>query len=176
VSEASGEKGPWGSRDTGTERDALGEASSLEARIRRLEDRDAIHQIFVDYGHCLDFGDFDAYAKLFAEDGEVMLGPLGRARGRDAIRALMEKVLAGGVGSSYHIISNPIVKLDGDTATSEVTWAVVARDEKGLPTLTMLGRHLDRLVREEGSWKIAERRGMIDLPRKLPASAGGDGS
>lgn len=166
VAEASSGKGSSGPKGTGAE------TSSLEQRLRRLEDRDAIHQVFVDYGHALDFGDFEAFAGLFAEDGEVMLGPLGRARGRAAIRDLMEKVLKGGVGSSYHLIGNPIVRLDGDTATSEVTWAVVARGGDGQPRLTMLGRHVDRLVREEGSWRIAERRGVIDLPSKLPESAG----
>ena len=32
-----------------------------EERLQRLEDRDAIHQLFIDYGRYLDAGDFDAY-------------------------------------------------------------------------------------------------------------------
>ena len=54
----------------------------LDARVRRLEDVQAIHQLFIDHGEHLDAGDFDAFAELFAEDGEVLLGPLGRAKGR----------------------------------------------------------------------------------------------
>ena len=79
----------------------------LTTRVQRLEDLLAIHQLFADYGLALDAGDFDAYAALFAEDGEVLLGPMGRAKGPAEIKALMTKTLAGGVGSSFHIISSP---------------------------------------------------------------------
>ena len=51
------------------------------ARLQRLEDLQAIHQLFVDYGAFLDAGDLDGYASLFADDGELLLGPLGRATG-----------------------------------------------------------------------------------------------
>ena len=69
------------------------DAGELAQRVQRLEDLMAIHQLFIDYGRYLDAGDVDAYASLFAEDGEVMLGPLGRARGPAAIKELMGKAL-----------------------------------------------------------------------------------
>ena len=81
--------------------------AQLEACLRRLEDLQAIHQLFIDYGEHLDAGDFDAYAELFAEDGEVLLGPIGRAKGRAEIKALMTSTLADKVGATYHIISSP---------------------------------------------------------------------
>lgn len=151
--------------------------TTLEERLQRLEDRDAIHQIFIDYGRYLDSGDFDSYASLFTEHGEVMLGPMGRAKGRENIRELMRRVLDGRAGSSYHIISSPAVQLDGDWATSEVMWTVVQRDPHGQPRLSMMGRHVDQLVREDGTWRIAQRRGLIDLPQKMdvPASEGSAG-
>ena len=131
--------------------------TSLDERLQRLEDRDAIHQLFVDYGRHLDNGDIDAYAALFTEDGEVLLGPVGRTQGRENIRALMGRVLADRVGSSYHVISSPRVELDGDRATSEVMWTVIQRDPDGKPRLTSLGRHVDQLRRENGVWRIAVR-------------------
>jgi uncharacterized protein (TIGR02246 family) len=144
---------------------------TLEERLQRLEDRDAIHQLFVDYGRHLDAGDIDAYASLFTEDGEVMLGPMGRTQGRENIHALMSRVLDGRVGSTYHLISSPRVALDGDTATSEVMWTVIQRDAEGKPELTSLGRHIDKLRKVDGAWLIAERRGYVDLPQKLPATS-----
>lgn len=142
---------------------------SLEERLQRLEDRDAIHQLFIDYGRHLDAGDIDAYAALFCEDGEVMLGPMGKVKGRQGIHALMSKVLDGKVGSAFHVISSPRVELAGDTATSEVMWTVVQRDPEGKPKLTSMGRHRDQLRRDsDGVWRIAERRGYVDLPAKLP--------
>jgi uncharacterized protein (TIGR02246 family) len=143
-------------------------SDDLAARVQRLEDLMEIHQLFIDYGLALDAGDFDAYSALFAEDGEVLLGPVGRARGRDEIKAMMSKQLAGAAGSSYHIISSPQVRLDGDRATSEVMWTVVTRDAKGAAQLTMIGRHKDQLVRENGRWRIAQRRGYVDIPSAMP--------
>jgi uncharacterized protein (TIGR02246 family) len=144
--------------------------TSIEERLQRLEDRDAIHQLFVDYGRHLDAGNVDAYAQLFTEDGEVMLGPMGRTKGRDNIRALMAKVLDGRVGANLHIISSPSVELHGDEATSEVMWTVIQRDGEGKPKLTSVGRHLDKLRKKDGVWRIAERRGQVDLPAKLPSA------
>jgi uncharacterized protein (TIGR02246 family) len=140
--------------------------TTIEERLQRLEDRDAIHQLFVDYGRHLDAGDLESYVSVFARDGEVLLGPMGRAKGHDEIRALMGRVLAR-AGGSFHIISSPAVELDGDRATSQVMWTVISKDENGKPRLTMLGRHLDDLVREDGAWRISRRRGHIDLPAAM---------
>jgi hypothetical protein len=79
----------------------------------------------------------------------------------------MTKILGGRSGSSFHIISSPTVVLDGDRATSQVMWTVVAREETGEPRLTMIGRHQDDLVREDGRWRFARRRGFVDIPAAL---------
>lgn len=144
-------------------------SDELLARVRRLEDLLAIHQLFIDYGRYLDAGDVDAYASLFAEDGEVLLGPLGRAKGRAAIRELMSKAL-GQPGSSYHIISSPQVALDGERATSSAMWTVIARGPQGAPAVTMIGRHVDELRRERDGWRFVRRKGYVDLPSVLPRS------
>jgi uncharacterized protein (TIGR02246 family) len=136
----------------------------LEQRLQRLEDRDAIHQLFIDYGRHLDAGDWDSYASLFADDGEVLLGPMGRAKGRDNIRELMAKVLTPRLGTAFHIISSPAVTVAGDRAESEVMWTVVERDPDGAPRLTMVGRHRDDLRKVDGRWCIQRRAGFVDLP------------
>jgi uncharacterized protein (TIGR02246 family) len=137
--------------------------STIDDRLRRLEDRDAIHQIFIDYGRHLDQGNWDGYAMLFAEDGEVLLGPMGRAKGRDAIRELMATTLTPGLGRSFHLISSPTVTLDGDSAKAEVMWTVLERRPDGGPVLTMLGKHLDTLSRVDGRWCIQRRAGHVTL-------------
>jgi uncharacterized protein (TIGR02246 family) len=144
--------------------------TSVEERLKRLEDVREIHQLFVDYGAHLDAGRFDEYAALFSEEGEISLGPMGHAKGREAIKELMAGTLAGRVGSSFHIISSPIVQVIGDGATSEVMWSVINRDADGQARLSMCGRHRDRLVREDGRWRFAHRRGFIDIPSAYPES------
>ena len=132
-----------------------------EARLRRLEDLEEIRQLFVDYGYLLDLGDYAAYAQLFAEDGELMLGPFGRAKGRQEIEAMMVRV--GGTGS-LHLITSPMVTLDGDRATARVMWTVINRAGDGAPLLGMVGHHEDELVREAGRWRFRSRRGFVEIP------------
>jgi len=145
----------------------------IEARVRRLEDLLEIQQLFVDYGRHLDAHDFDAYAALFAETGEVLLGPLGRAKGRAEIKALMQRVMGAMASSNYHLVTNPTITLDGDRAHSTVMWSVVDSGPAGAPALTMLGRHVDVLVREDGRWKFEQRKGYIDLPKQFPPGGPG---
>ena len=140
----------------------------LLRRLQRLEDLEAIRQLFVDYGRHLDRGDLDAYVELFAEDGEVLLGPLGRARGRDEIRALMARATASSAGNSWHLITNPVIDLDGDRATSDVMWTVIVPGEDGRPVVSMMGRHRDVLARRDGRWLFQRREGHIDVPRRYP--------
>jgi len=142
---------------------------TLEERLRRLEDIVAIQQLFIDYGLALDAGDLDTYAQLFAAQGTVNLGPIGQATGQAEIKALMAQTLEGLVGSSFHIVSSPQIKLHGDTATSQVMWTVVHRDKNGEPQVTMIGKHHDELIRENGEWKIHSRRGTVDIPSKYRA-------
>ena len=144
-------------------------ADDVDSRLRRLEDLEEIRQLFVDYGRHLDAGDVESYADLFADDGEVLLGPIGRAKGRAAIVELMTKVKARTQTASFHLVTNPVVKLDGHRATSEVLWTVIKPDATGKLEVAMFGRHYDELVRERGRWKILKRRGRIDVPAALPS-------
>jgi len=135
-----------------------------EHRIRRLEDLDEIRQLFIDYGRHLDSGDVESYAALFADEGEVLLGPIGRAKGRAAIVDLMTKVKARTTTPSYHLITSPVIRLAGDHATSEVQWTVIRPDATGKLEVAMFGRHEDELIRERGRWRILKRKGRIDVP------------
>lgn len=149
-----------------TEMQTTENQTALAERLQRLEDLEEIRQLFIDYGHYLDSGNFAAYGELFADEGEVLLGAIGRAKGPTAIEALMRQTMEGARGSSFHIVSNPIIELDGDQATTEVMWTVVARDGKDRASVTMLGRHRDRLTRERGRWRFLRREGFIDVPSR----------
>jgi uncharacterized protein (TIGR02246 family) len=143
------------------------DVDSLVSRLRRLEDLEEIRQLFVDYGRHLDAGDVEAYAELFADEGEILLGPIGRAKGRAAIVELMTKVKERAQTASFHLVTNPIVRLDGDRASGEVLWTVIKPDAAGKLEVAMFGRHYDELVRERGRWRISKRRGRIDVPAAL---------
>ena len=142
--------------------DALKE---LTDRVRRLEDMDQIRQLYVDYGRNLDAEDVKGYASLFSRHAKLRLGRVMRADGPEEI----EKVAAGVIRSgpdgerqSVHVLGSPHVELDGDTATGEAVWVAILRAESGPPTVRV-GRHVDKLVREDGHWRFSERRGFMDI-------------
>jgi hypothetical protein len=76
----------------------------------------------------------------------------------------MRAVRARTATPSFHLITNPIVRLDGDRATSEVLWTVIRPGRDGALEVAMFGRHHDELVRERGRWRFLRRRGAIDVP------------
>jgi uncharacterized protein (TIGR02246 family) len=138
----------------------------LEARLRRLEDVEEIRTLLLEYARCLDAGDYAGYAELFTEDG-VLDAQLGQAKGRDAIRALLEERLGSTADRlrpvAFHLIASPVVEVDGDSATSTVIWAYITHDDDGFPLLLQLGHYRDELAREAGRWRFRRREISRDL-------------
>ena len=166
---------------------------SKKQRIRELEDREQIRQIFVEYAKYLDGGNFAGYASLFSEHG-VLLAQLGEAVGPAAIEKTLEEALGPYIHSdrpaSIHVMNNHRIDIDGDTATTDVIWFYLTVDPDTVPTILQAGRYVDELVRENGQWKIARhdisrifgRSPMMPAPDTLarpadapPATARGPG-
>ena len=141
---------------------------SDEARLQRLEDVAEIERLIMDYARHLDARDLHAYSRLFCADGEWS-GNTGHAQGPDAIQAMLEERLPpnppGPGPTSRHVVSNPVIDVDGDKATASVTWALIRRgDDHDEPELALLGHYDDVLAREEGGWRFKSRRAHIDIP------------
>ena len=136
---------------------AAAQTGPVEARLRALEDKEQIAQLLIDYGRHLDSRDLAAYAALFANDGE-WIGGFGKVAGRANIQAFMEKSLGTGPnrGGSYHIMSNFVIAVKGDTAAAWSRWTFVTPGERGA-TIAQAGRYDDMLVRENGAWKFKRR-------------------
>ncbi len=135
--------------------------ATVEERLRRLEDAEEIRKLLLEYARCLDAADYTAYAGLFTEDGELH-AQLGRAKGREAIAALLDWRLDPDAGApprrpAFHLVGSPSIEVDGDDASSEVVWAYVTHDDDGYPLLLQIGHYRDRLRREDGRWRFARR-------------------
>jgi uncharacterized protein (TIGR02246 family) len=141
--------------------------ADLEARLRRLEDREAIQALFMRYRECLDEKDFGGYAGLFAEEGEFVAA-VGTAKGRAGIQAFVDgmrgSLLTAVAGDDLHIVVNPEIAVDGDRATARSTWIYLVRGEEGEPTLSKVGHYEDELVRDDGEWRFARRFAPMDMP------------
>jgi uncharacterized protein (TIGR02246 family) len=144
------------------------QSSSLETRLQRLEDREQIAQLLVDYGRHLDSRDLAAYAALFAEDGE-WVGGFGTVKGRGNIRTFMEKSLGTGPnrGGSHHVMSNFQITVRGDTATAWSRWTFVVPGDRGA-SISQAGRYDDTFVREKGVWKFQRRVASNDTAPPVP--------
>ncbi|HEY9182012.1 MAG TPA: nuclear transport factor 2 family protein [Gammaproteobacteria bacterium] len=130
-------------------------------------DRQAIEQLLAgDYPHALDSRDFDAYAALFTEDGELSLQgqtAKGRAAIRDFVAALPPEPRV------MHPITNLSYAIDGNTATGGAYWQDIGL-VGGTPGVLVAGRYEDTLRKEGGVWRIATRNIVIEFA-PAPAAA-----
>ena len=136
----------------------LPDAATMESRIRQLEDKEEIERLLLDYGRHLDTRDFAAYGRLFTRDGEWVGGFGTAAGGPGGIQAFMEKAMgtAPNRANSYHLLSNFVIAVSGDTATAWSRWAFVVPGPAGA-VIAQAGRYDDTLVRENGRWRIKRR-------------------
>jgi len=139
--------------------------SSLAARLQRLEDMEEIRTLLLDYGRHLDSRDLAAYSRLFAKDGE-WVGGFGSVQGPAGIQAFMEKNLGTGPNrtNTYHLLTNFVIEVKGDTATAWSRWTFVTPVPDGRPVIAQAGRYDDNLVRENGRWRFKRRVASSDLP------------
>ncbi|MDX2169174.1 MAG: nuclear transport factor 2 family protein [Deltaproteobacteria bacterium] len=128
------------------------------------EHRAAIAALVYAYAERLDAGDLAGVAALFA-DATLRGGRSGRApRGRDAVLALFRGTvrLYDDLPCTKHVITNLVVTLDGDRASSRCAFTVL-QARPGLPLQAILaGRYHDRWQRHGGSWRFAERLVLAD--------------
>lgn len=139
--------------------------TSLEQRLRRVEDELAIRRVLVEYSATQDARDYAGYAALFARNGEWVNGK-NVYKGREAILKMLVDLYGapppGFVNAeSYHISSNPQVDVTGDRATARSRHLLVMRGPGGQPTPMLAGRYEDEFIRENGQWKILRR---VDYP------------
>ena len=96
---------------------------------------------------------------------------MGTVQGPAAIQAFMEKAIPGAnTAHNFHLLSNFVIDVQGDTATAWSRWQFVAPDQDGRPVVAQAGRYDDTLVREDGRWKFKRRVAANDLPLPRPAA------
>ena len=143
---------------------------SVETRLQRFVDKEEIQSVLLEYGRSLDARDFAAYSGLFAADGE-WVGGFGSVKGPANIKAFMEKNMGTGANTTnnYHLLSNFVIKVNGDTATAWSRWAFVQPQQAGGAVIAQAGRYDDTFVREKGQWKFKKRTASNDTGRPTGA-------
>lgn len=137
----------------------------------RIEIERACERIVYNYSRALDRGDMSAAADFFAENGSMSrpMAPDQVIQGRETIRAsLMTRPTTL---LTKHLATNVIIDVESRDAASGISYLTMiattpAGDSKP-PFVSQgplyFGEFKDRYVRENGVWKILERRGSIQM-------------
>ena len=131
---------------------------TLEERVRRLEDKQAIHELVHLYGFVMDERDIPGLDSLFTEDAH--LGSADGVFNADGLETIA-KTYQGRydvLGATHHFIHSVLTRLDEqdpDRATGIVSGhAEVVREGE---TMVVALRYHDVYRRTERGWRIAER-------------------
>jgi len=150
----------------------------IEARLKNVEDIQAIMMLMWDYTFCLDYGDLEGVLDKFMEDAKFQVRMrageqkgllVGRYDGKKNIRALYTAVLPkrDAYPANAHIITNPVVSVQGDKAKGSFYLL------QGGPGGGSQGRYDNEFVRVGGKWKISSFRFTWNyLPEGGPAIEG----
>ena len=118
-----------------------------------------------------DFGAFYTEDAVFDVNGIV-------STGREAIEAFYtdtgdDEEAPAAQGTFHMMISNPVIDVNGDTATAQFMWTgVMNTGIQERPLLFEQGREYDELVKQDGEWRIKKRVVIADsgLPDRYMAT------
>ena len=151
---------------------AAADASSTLADRVAIEDM--VTRYYANFGKqdaADDFGAFYTEDAVFDVNGIV-------SQGREAIETFYadsaeEPDAPAAQGTFHMMISNPVIDVNGDTATAEFMWTgVINSGIQDPPRLLEQGREYDLLVRQDGQWRIKKRVVIADsgLPERYMAT------
>ena len=136
--------------------------SSVEARLRALEDRDAIADLVHEYARLADECEPERVAALFSEDACADFGPgLGAHRGRAAIERFFQGLHV--FARTSHHVSNLQVRFEGDGRARGIAYVLAWHELRGegAKTASAFARYEDEYVRTEAGWRFAARRVLM---------------
>ncbi len=137
--------------------------------IETLLDKQAITEVLYRYARGWDRFDEEAVRSCFHHDS---VHAHGRFKGasQDFVTRGMKAMEA--VKSMSHLITNPMIEMDGDRAIAECSFLAHHRrdaaDGSGEEDMFLKGRYLDIFEKRGGEWKIASRTGLHDFERVVP--------
>ena len=129
-----------------------------------LEDKDAIRETMANYCFHFDGGDIDNWVALFTEDGVFNRGEYGIQNGRAELRAFFTNYpMPDGTPGLMHFISNIVIDVNGDRATSKSYVLVVRPSNDGGLVNGLAGRYEDQLIRSGDRWLFKVRKVTFDF-------------
>jgi 3-phenylpropionate/cinnamic acid dioxygenase small subunit len=120
------------------------------------DDKLAITELLYRYAELIDAGDFDGVGELLGKG--TFMGVEGAAKiGKLFAKTTRRYPEQGNTPRTRHLVLNPIVDVDGDTATARSTFCVVQQTETIALQPIVVGRYADTFARGESGWYFTER-------------------
>lgn len=128
------------------------------------EAHEAIRNLLGTYCEVMDAGDFTALGEMFAD------GRLTDERGRQ-IAAGAEEVtqlwtamvrLYDGSPRTRHLVTGPVIEVDGSTASCRSSFAVLQHQPSGPLIPVAAGRYRDSFTCTDGRWHFTVRQFFLD--------------
>lgn len=123
-----------------------------------VEDRLAIHDLFVRYATALDEGEVETVVGCFTADAALESPAIGVIAGTGAIRAFAGRFAAQrAAGTQFrHMITNLAAEIDGDRARA-TAYLLVLISKEGRHRSLPPGRYECELVKQGGAWRFSRR-------------------
>ncbi|MGB9499204.1 MAG: nuclear transport factor 2 family protein [Dissulfuribacterales bacterium] len=144
-------------------------APSMEQRIQIIEDIESIKKLKHLYCYLADAGIAGNLSKMdelmmhFTDDAWIDFGELGIHKGKEMISKFYKEFVATFLSYSAHMLSNPIIKVDGDKA--EGSWYVFVpctiRDTN--TPVWLQAKYDETYVRVGDEWKWASMVTRFDF-------------
>ena len=133
---------------------------AMDEQLRRVADELEIRDVLARLAQGADDGDLKDYVQLFTEDG-TWQGPDGGVhRGRADLLAGAQARRASGIqgpgANTFHVVSNTVIDLDGDTATGKSYYQYYGNTD-GTPEIRRTGVYRDEFRRTPQGWKMHKR-------------------
>ena len=126
----------------------------LEAKVRLLEDIEAIKKLFARFCYLVDSGDWDELMTHFTDDAvaDFPASPFGRHEGKVGVARLFKELLV--FDFMVHMCHNPIIEVNGEKATGEWYYEVPATHKQQKKAIWLVGKYENEFVKVGGEWKI----------------------
>jgi 3-phenylpropionate/cinnamic acid dioxygenase small subunit len=133
--------------------------------MSEVPDAVAITNLLYRYAELIDAGDYEGIGAHLAHAVITADGAEGETRGADAVAAMYHattRKYEDGTPLTKHVITNPIVEVDGLTATCRSYYTVLqkAGDAPLRPIIT--GHYRDEFEKVDGEWRFSRRHMGID--------------
>lgn len=133
-----------------------------------LADKAAIRELKYEYCYATDALDIDRMLEIYTADGHLDVPIYETVDGHEGIREYFEWFDEQEYGTGAHSVFNPLIDVEGDTATGKWYYAVMYTVPGGDLEFGQ-GEYDDEYVRTDDGWKLSSVTAKRRITRRISA-------